>query len=68
MLSAFRRIEPDRTLHCRQVHLRAPVPKAVLLYGPIGSGKSLLTQAIVSETGSAFFNLTPTNTDGKPIL
>lgn len=48
-----------------EVHLRAPVPKTCLLYGPAGCGKSLLSHAIATESGSAFFDLTPSNTDGK---
>merc|ERR1712057_91135 len=34
---------------------------AVLLYGPAGCGKTLLTQAIANETAANFFNLSPMN-------
>ena len=33
----------------------------MLLYGPAGSGKTLLTHAIANETAANFFNLSPMN-------
>ena len=37
----------------------------LLLYGLQGTGKSLLSHAIASETGAAFFDISPAVTDGK---
>lgn len=36
-----------------------------LFYGPQGTGKTLVVRAIVAETNSIFFDLSPTNIDGK---
>lgn len=39
--------------------------KGLLLYGPSGSGKTLLARAIATSTGAMFFNLSPSNLEGK---
>lgn len=39
--------------------------RSVLLTGAKGSGKRTLANAIATETGAAFFDLTPSNTNGK---
>ena len=39
--------------------------KALLLYGCAGTGKGLLARAIAQDTGAAYFNLSPLNTDTK---
>ena len=44
---------------------RLRTPPAVLLYGPAGSGKTLLTQAAAHEAGAALFDLSPAATRGK---
>ncbi|KAI8910375.1 P-loop containing nucleoside triphosphate hydrolase protein, partial [Gorgonomyces haynaldii] len=43
------------------------IPKiaSLLLYGPSGSGKSLLIRAIASEMGAQIFNLSPRNSAGQ---
>ena len=43
------------------VHLRAPLIKSLLLVGPAGSGKTLLTQIMSSELGATYFDLTAEN-------
>jgi AAA+ superfamily predicted ATPase len=40
--------------------------RSLLLYGPKGSGKSMLARAIATETGATFFDLSPAMIDGKP--
>ncbi|XRB06577.1 dynein regulatory complex subunit 11 [Pycnococcus provasolii] len=47
------------------VHEKAPFVKSCLMYGCPGTGKTLLAHALTNETGAIFFNLTPSNTDGK---
>ena len=44
---------------------RVPVPKAVLLFGASGSGKSVLAHAIAHEARACFFDISPRMTDGK---
>lgn len=39
--------------------------KSLLLYGPKGSGKTLMAEAIANETGAIFMNLSPSNLAGK---
>ncbi|KAL4420798.1 hypothetical protein ABPG75_010454 [Micractinium tetrahymenae] len=40
-------------------------PRTVLLYGPPGSGKTLLAQAVAHQAGAAVFDLSPAATAGK---
>merc|ERR550514_2387584 len=54
-----------------QTDIRQKVPAALtarslLLYGPKGSGKSMLARAIATETGATFFDLSPAVIEGKP--
>merc|ERR1719223_2596117 len=39
--------------------------RSLLLYGPKGSGKSMLARAIATETGATFFDLSPAVIEGK---
>jgi len=48
------------------VHQKAPYVNKALLYGPAGTGKTLLTHAIARETGSNFFNISAKNLDPGP--
>eukprot|EP00667_Euglena_gracilis_P002013 EG_transcript_2015 len=52
-------------LGSKVVHDLAPHHNAMLLYGPAGSGKTLLAQAIATESGANFFNLSPANLQDK---
>jgi len=38
--------------------------RSFLFYGPPGSGKTLVVRAIVTETNSVLFDLSPVNMDG----
>merc|ERR1719265_885996 len=40
--------------------------RSLLLYGPKGSGKSMLARAIATETGATFFDISPAVIEGKP--
>lgn len=40
-------------------------PRTVLLYGPPGSGKTLLAHAAAHQSGATVFDLSPAATDGK---
>ena len=41
------------------------MPKAFLLYGASGNGKSMLAHAIAHEAGAHFFDISPRLTDSK---
>ncbi|XP_046680067.1 IQ and AAA domain-containing protein 1-like isoform X1 [Homalodisca vitripennis] len=47
------------------VHRSAPLVRSVLLAGYPDCGKRTLVDAVVAETGSVLFDLSPTNTAGK---
>jgi len=60
--------------HCvlplAQTDIRQKAPenltaRSLLLYGPKGSGKSMLARAIATETGSTFFDMSPLVIEGK---
>jgi len=60
--------------HCvlplAQTDIRQKAPetltaRSLLLYGPKGSGKSMLARAIATETGATFFDLSPSVIEGK---
>ena len=40
-------------------------PRSIMLYGPRGTGKTHLAQAVANATGALFFNLSAGNTEGK---
>jgi len=40
-------------------------PRSIMLYGPCGTGKTHLAQAVANATGALFFNLSAGNTEGK---
>jgi SpoVK/Ycf46/Vps4 family AAA+-type ATPase len=42
-----------------------PAISTMMLFGPKGSGKTTIVNAIASETGSNVFNITPRNTAGQ---
>ncbi len=44
---------------------RPRAPRAILLYGPAGTGKTHLAQAVANACGAIFFNLSAGNTEGK---
>merc|ERR1719487_1225286 len=48
------------------IRQRAPyAARSLLLYGPKGSGKSMLARAIATETGASFFDISPSVIEGK---
>merc|ERR1712060_80860 len=49
----------------RQKAPEALTARSLLLYGPKGSGKSMLARAIAAETGATFFDLSPAVIEGK---
>eukprot|EP00927_Polykrikos_kofoidii_P073274 TRINITY_DN6931_c0_g2_i1.p1 TRINITY_DN6931_c0_g2~~TRINITY_DN6931_c0_g2_i1.p1 ORF type:complete len:859 (+),score=195.27 TRINITY_DN6931_c0_g2_i1:130-2706(+) len=49
----------------RQKAPESLVARSLLLYGPKGTGKSMLARAIATETGATFFDLSPAVIDGK---
>jgi len=60
--------------HCvlplAQTDIRQKAPemltaRSLLLYGPKGTGKSMLARAIAAETGATFFDLSPAVIEGK---
>jgi hypothetical protein len=52
-------------MHWPVCKCRVRPPKTVLLYGPAGSGKSLLSNAVAYQAGATMFDLSPAATDGK---
>nr|WCZ58559.1 dynein regulatory complex protein 11 [Andalucia godoyi] len=46
-------------------HKTIPHTRGILLYGPQGSGKTLLSKAICAATGALWINLSPSNLEGK---
>merc|ERR1740138_1643116 len=50
------------------IRQKAPIDlaaRSLLLYGPRGSGKSMLARAIAAETGATFFDMSPAVIEGK---
>jgi len=47
------------------VHDQAPLVNSLLLYGPPGSGKTLLSRAIAAESNAVWFDLSPKNLERK---
>merc|ERR550537_1442159 len=56
---------PLASLHIRQRVKPEMCAKSLLIYGPSGTGKSMLARCIATETGAAFFNLSPSVIEGK---
>lgn len=55
-------------LAASDVRQKAPeslVARSLLLYGPKGTGKSMLARAIATEAGATFFDLSPKVIEGK---
>ncbi|KAG6617517.1 iq and aaa domain-containing [Phytophthora cinnamomi] len=47
------------------VRARTPIVRSLMLYGPRGSGKTMLVSALANETGALVLNLSPSNLVGK---
>ena len=47
------------------MHENAPLTKSIMLAGPRGTGKRMLVQAMCTELGANFFDLSPGNLAGK---
>eukprot|EP00644_Phytophthora_capsici_P000370 jgi/Phyca11/525644/estExt2_fgenesh1_pm.C_PHYCAscaffold_40197 len=47
------------------IRARTPIVRSLMLYGPRGSGKTMLVSAIANETGALVLNLSPSNLVGK---
>merc|ERR550514_2593482 len=48
------------------IRQKAPyAARSLLLYGPKGTGKSMLARAIATETGATFFDISPSVIEGK---
>jgi hypothetical protein len=56
---------PLASLHIRQRVKPEMCARSLLIYGPRGTGKSMLARCIATETGAAFFNLSPSVIEGK---
>lgn len=52
-------------LGCPYVKENTPLINTLLLYGPHGSGKTMLTKAVAYETGATWFDLSPRNIERK---
>ncbi|RLN47713.1 hypothetical protein BBJ29_000583 [Phytophthora kernoviae] len=47
------------------IRARTPLVRSLMLYGPCGSGKTMLVSALANETGALVLNLSPSNLVGK---
>ncbi|OWZ11823.1 IQ and AAA domain-containing hypothetical protein [Phytophthora megakarya] len=47
------------------IRARTPLVRSLMLYGPRGSGKTMLVSALANETGALLLNLSPNNVVGK---
>ncbi|KAK1931387.1 Dynein regulatory complex protein 11 [Phytophthora citrophthora] len=47
------------------IRARTPIVRSLMLYGPCGSGKTMLVSALANETGALVLNLSPSNLVGK---
>jgi len=52
-------------LGSQTIHEKCQPCKSLLIYGPMRTGKTMLTRAIASEIGATFFNLSPKAILGK---
>lgn len=52
-------------LGSQYVKENSPNINALLLYGPKGSGKTMLTNAIAAQTSATYFDMSPLNLEGK---
>ena len=55
---------PLASVPIRQQHPNVRVSRSLLLFGPKGSGKTMLARAIATQCGAQFFNLSPEITNG----
>ncbi|CAK9091174.1 Dynein regulatory complex protein 11 (IQ and AAA domain-containing protein 1), partial [Durusdinium trenchii] len=53
-------------LGCSFLRATAPYAKSVLLYGPRGSGKTMMAQAVAQHTRALFLNLSPEVLENVP--
>jgi DNA polymerase III delta prime subunit len=59
---------PLASLHVRQRTKPEMCARSLLLYGPRGTGKTMLARCIATETGAAFFNISPSVIDQKYVF